>query len=61
MRIGRETKRMKQGKLSAAAKREQNWGWFMVGPTIIEELAMLWASSVPKNFRTSRAISRRLP
>ena len=34
---------MKQGKLSAAAKREQNWGWFMVGPTIIGLLALnLW-------------------
>ncbi len=25
----------KAAKLSAAAKREQNWGWFMVAPTII--------------------------
>ena len=22
-------------KLSAAARREENWGWFMVAPTII--------------------------
>jgi multiple sugar transport system permease protein len=26
---------VKAGKLSAAAKREQNWGWFMVAPTIL--------------------------
>ena len=34
---------MKEGKLSAAAKREQNWGWFMVAPTIIGLLVLnLW-------------------
>ncbi len=34
---------MKQQKLSAAARREQNWGWFMVAPTIIGLLALnLW-------------------
>jgi multiple sugar transport system permease protein len=27
--------KVKAGKLSAAAKREQNWGWFMVAPTIL--------------------------
>ena len=26
---------MKKGKLSAAERREENWGWFMVAPTII--------------------------
>ena len=26
---------MKLNKLSAAARREENWGWFMVAPTII--------------------------
>ena len=25
----------KVARLSAAARREQNWGWFMVAPTII--------------------------
>ncbi len=34
---------MKQQKLSAAARREQNWGWFMVAPTIIGLLVLnLW-------------------
>lgn len=28
----------KAAKLSAAAKREQNWGWFMVAPTIIGQI-----------------------
>ena len=34
---------MKEQKLSAAAKREQNWAWLMVAPTIVGLLALnLW-------------------
>ena len=30
-------------KLSAAARREENWGWFMVAPTIIGLVVLnLW-------------------
>ena len=31
---------MGKGKMSAAAKREQNWGWIMVAPTIIGLLVL---------------------
>ena len=31
----------KAAKLSAAAKREQNWGWFMVAPTIIGQTLIM--------------------
>ena len=34
---------MKLNKLSAAARREENWGWFMVAPTIIVPLPFIWA------------------
>ena len=34
---------MKNAKLSAAARREENWGWFMVAPTIIGLLVLnIW-------------------
>ena len=40
---GREPEQMKEQKLSAAAKREQNWAWLMVAPTIVGLLALnLW-------------------
>ena len=34
---------MNKTKLSAAARREENWGWFMVAPTIIGLVVLnLW-------------------
>ena len=36
---------MNKNKLSAAARREENWGWIMVAPTIIG-LAVLNSSDL---------------
>ena len=41
-------KNNKVARLSAAARREQNWGWFMVVPTIIGLLILnVWPFTMP--------------